>query len=41
MPKKFPVRKPPVIVDTNGAGDSFVGGMNIQNLKMKIRFFKS
>jgi hypothetical protein len=24
--KEFPVKKPLVIVDTNGAGDSFVGG---------------
>jgi sugar/nucleoside kinase (ribokinase family) len=25
--KEFPVKKPLDIVDTNGAGDSFVGGM--------------
>ena len=24
--REFPVKKPPTIVDTNGAGDSFVGG---------------
>jgi sugar/nucleoside kinase (ribokinase family) len=25
--KEFPVKKPLAIIDTNGAGDSFVGGM--------------
>jgi sugar/nucleoside kinase (ribokinase family) len=25
--QEFPVKKPSNIVDTNGAGDSFVGGM--------------
>ena len=38
--KEFPVKKPVEIVDTNGAGDSFVGGKNeIEKRKTNVLIF--